>query len=133
MKEQRGALLTILAVLFALGAIQDFLKPFRFEGPNTALVVMGTRLHGPLNIVMSIVLGIFLAIYAAGVWRMSRYALILALIYAAHVTINIIVFPIRYRGEDNGPILLQVMFTVLALAIPWTAATVLWRRRAELA
>jgi len=33
LKGQRGALLTILAVLFALGAIQDFLKPFRFEGP----------------------------------------------------------------------------------------------------
>lgn len=97
------------------------------------MVVMGTRLDGPLNIVMSMVLGVFLVVYAAGVWRMKRYALVLAFIYAAHVTINIIVFPIRYRGEDNGPILLQVMFTVLALAIPWTAATVLWHRRAELA
>ena len=36
--SKRSAVLTVLAVLFALAALEDLLKPFRLEGPTT-----GTR------------------------------------------------------------------------------------------
>lgn len=131
-RPRRGILLTVLAILFALAAIQDILKPLHLEGPTTGLVFLGTRLSGSGNVVMSILLGIFLATYAVGVWRMNRYALTLGFIYALYVVFNIVVFPIRYAGQDNGSVAFLVVFIILAIAIPWAAAILLWRRRAEL-
>ena len=90
-KPHRGPLLTVLAILFALAAIQDILKPLHLEGPTTGLVFLGTRLSGSGNLVMSVVLAIFLASYAVGVWRMNKYAVTLAFIYAVYVVFNIVV------------------------------------------
>jgi hypothetical protein len=131
-KPQRGTLLTVLAILFALAAIEDILKPLHLEGPTTGLVFLGTRLSGSGNAIMSILLAIFLATYAVGVWRMKRYALTLGFIYAIYVVFNIVVFSIRYAGQDNGSVAFQVVFVILAIAISWAAAILLWRRRAEL-
>ena len=131
-RPARGIALTILALLFGLAAIQDILKPLHLEGPTTGLVFLGTRLSGAANLVMSIVLALFLAAYAVGVWRMSRYALTLAFIYAVYVVINIVIFPLKYAGENNGSPAFQIAFVIGAIAIPWAAAILLWRRRAEL-
>jgi hypothetical protein len=131
-KPHRGLLLTVLAILFALAAIQDILKPLHLEGPTTGLVFLGTRLSGSANLVMSIVLAIFLASYAVGVWRMKKYALTLGFIYAVYVLFNIVIFSIRYAGENNGPPAFLVGFTIGAIVLPWAAAILLWRRRDEL-
>jgi hypothetical protein len=131
-QPQRGTLLTVLAILFALAAIEDILKPLHLEGPTTGLVFLGTRLSGSGNAIMSILLAIFLATYAVGVWRMKRYALTLGFIYAIYVVFNIVVFSIRYAGQDNGSVAFQVVFVILAIAISWAAAISLWSRRAEL-
>lgn len=128
-ETKRGVLLTIFAVLFALGAIQDALKPFR---PTTNLVFLGTRLTGTANIVMSVVVAIFLISYAAGVWHMSKYALPLSFIYGVYVVINIIGYSVRYAAHDKIPVWLFVVFAVFAIAIPWGSAVILWQRRAEL-
>ena len=113
-KPHRGILLTVLAIPFALAALQDILKPLHLEGPTTGLVFLGTRLSGPGNTVMSVVLALFLAIYAV------------------YVLFNIVVFSIRYAGEDNGSPAFQFGFTIGAIAIPWASAILLWRRRDEL-
>ena len=131
-KPYRGLLLTALAILFAMAAIQDILKPLHLEGPTTGLVFLGTRLSGSANLVMSVVLAIFLASYAVGVWRMNKYALTLGFIYAIYVLFNIVVFPIRYAGENNGSPAFLFGFTIGAIAIPWACAILLWRRRDEL-
>jgi len=131
-KPHRGLLLTVLAILLALAAIQDLLKPLHLEGPTTGLVFLGTRLNGSGNLVMSVVLAIFLASYAVGVWRMNKYALTLGFIYAIYVLFNIVVFPIRYAGENNGSPAFLFGFTIGAIAIPWACAILLWRRRDEL-
>ncbi|MGO9451683.1 MAG: hypothetical protein ACLQDV_11675 [Candidatus Binataceae bacterium] len=127
--DKRGILLTIFAILFALGAIQDALKPFR---PTTNLVFLGTRLTGTTNIVMSIVVAIFLIGYAASIWFMSKYALPLSFIYGVYVVINIVGYIIRYAAHDKVPVWGLIVFTVLAIAIPWGSAMMLWRHRAEL-
>jgi hypothetical protein len=64
---------------------------------------------------------------------MSRYALPLSVIYAVHVLLNVIIFPIKYSGEYKDSVWLLILFTMLAIAIPWGAALILWRHRAELA
>jgi hypothetical protein len=131
-KPHRGLALTVLAILFALAAIQDLLKPLHLEGPTTGLVFLGTRLSGSGNLVMSIVLAIFLATYAVGIWRMNKYALTLGFIYAVYVVFNIVVFSMKYAGENNGSPAFLFGFVISAVAIPWGAAILLWGRRAEL-
>jgi hypothetical protein len=131
-QRRRGFLLTVLAILFALAAIEDILKPLHLEGPTTGLVFLGTRLSGSANLVMSVVLAIFLASYAVGIWRMKKYALTLGLIYAVYVTLNIVIFSIRYAGENNGSPAFQIGFTIGAIVLPWGSAILLWRRRHEL-
>ena len=49
--KSRGVTLTIFAVLFALLAISDFLKPFHLE-LNEGFVFLGTKLTGAANAVM---------------------------------------------------------------------------------
>ncbi len=133
MQSRRGVLLTVLAVLFGLGAIQDLLKPFHLEGPTTGLVFLGTRLSGMPNVVMSMVLAIFLFSYAAGVWRMRKYALPMSVIYGVYVVINLVVFSIKYAGQDNGPVSFLIVFLAGAIIIPWGAVLLLWSRRTQLA
>jgi len=132
-QPKRGILLTIFSVLFLIGAIQDALKPFHLEGPQTALVFLGHRLTGAANVVMSIVLAVFLFSYAAGIWRMKKYALAMSFIYGVYVLINLTVFTITYSGQDNGPVSFLIAFTLGAIIIPWGAAITLWRNRAVLA
>ena len=131
--SRRNAVLTVLAVLFALAAIEDLLKPFHLEGPTTGLVFFGTRLSGMSNAVLGPLLGIFLLIYAAGIWQMRRYAIYLAYVYAAYVAINLLLFtatnpPPASRGE----MIFGVVYSILALALTWGAAISLTRSRAEL-
>jgi hypothetical protein len=131
-RPHRGLLLTALAVLFALAAIQDLLKPLHLEGPTTGLVFLGTRLSGSANLVMSVVLAIFLASYAVGIWRMNKYALTLGFIYAVYVLFNLVIFSIKYAGEDSGSPAFLIGFIISAIAIPWVSVLLLWRRRHEL-
>ena len=131
-RPHRGPLLTALAILFALAAIQDILKPLHLEGPTTGLVFLGTRLSGSANLAMSVVLGVFLASYAIGVWRMNKYALTLGFIYAVYVLFNVVIFPIRYAGQNNGSPAFLFGFVISAIAIPWASVILLWRRRDEL-
>ena len=69
--KSRGAALTIFALLFALLAISNFLKPFSHD-PGVGFVFMGVRLHGTGNAIMGPLFGFLLAIYAYGIWTMRR-------------------------------------------------------------
>ncbi|MGB9381598.1 hypothetical protein, partial [Candidatus Binatus sp.] len=93
--SRRGTALTVLAILFPILAVSDILKPLHLEGPTTGLVFFGKRLSGAPNAILGPILGIVLLIYAAGIWRMSRYALYLGYAYAIYVTINLILFSAR--------------------------------------
>ena len=77
-EAKRGGLLTTLAILFALVAIEDLLKPFKLEGPETGLVFFGTRQTGLANAILGSALGFVLLAYPAGIWRMRRYAIRIA-------------------------------------------------------
>jgi hypothetical protein len=115
-----------------MAAIQDLLKPLHLEGPTTGLVFLGTRLSGSANLVMSVVLAIFLASYAVSIWGMNKRALTLGFIYGVYVLFNIVIFSIRYAGENNGSRAFLFGFVISAIAIPWASVIVLWRRRDEL-
>src|SRR5438552_15268514 len=121
--SKRSAVLTVLAVVFALAALEDLLKPFRLEGPTTGLVFFGTRLSGMSNETLGPLLGIFLLIYAAGIWQMRRYATYLAYTYALYVAINLLLFTATNpRPASHAETIFGSGYSILALAFTWAAA-----------
>src|SRR2546430_3298248 len=126
--SKRSAVLTVLAILFTLAAVEDLLKPFRLEGPTTGLVFFGTRLSGISNATLGPLLGIFLLTYAAGIWQMRRYAIYLAYTYAIYVAINLLLFtatnPLPASQSD---IIFGIVYSILALALTSCAAISLIR------
>lgn len=132
-EKSRGTTLTVLAILFALLAITDILKPFHLEGPTTGLVFFGKRLAGTPDAILGPLLGIILLIYAAGIWRMRRYALGLGYAYAIYVAINLVLFSVRNPPPaSQSERIFGIVYVILALAFTWGTAILLGRRKAEL-
>jgi hypothetical protein len=130
---RRSSALTILAILFAILAITDILKPFHLEGPTTGLVFFGRRLSGVPDAILGPILGIILLTYAAGIWRMRRYALYLGFVYAIYVTINLIVYTATNPPPaSQGEVIFGIVYSILALVFSWGTAILLNRRKANL-
>jgi hypothetical protein len=131
----RGIALTVLAVVLALLAVSDMLKPLRLEGADTGLVFLGRRLTGPAGVTAGMAVGAFLAIYAIGVWGLHRWALPVAWAYAAYVTLNLVLFPFRTPQPPDAGIgytVFGVVYAVLAIGGSVACAVLLGRRRADL-
>lgn len=132
-ESRRGGALTFFAAIFVLLAIQDLLKPFRLEGPDTGFVFLGHRLVGPYAYVGAL-MALFLLTLAVAIWQMRRLALPMAYAYAVYVVINLVVFTMRYPAPTNtGEQVFGIVFSVLAIGGSWAVALILTRRRAELA
>ena len=132
-QSKRGTVLTVLAVLLVLLALEDLLKPFRLEGPTTGLVFFGTRLTGTADTIIAPLFGLFLLYYASTIWRMSRAALYIAFGYAIYVTLNLTLYTLKYppptvRAEQ----IFGIVYSILAFALTWGTAILLWRRKADL-
>jgi hypothetical protein len=131
--SRRDGALTTLAILFAILALTDILKPLHLEGPTTGLVFFGKRLSGTPDAILGPILGIILLIYAAGIWRMRRYAMYLGFAYAIYVTINLALYSARNPAPPSqGDMIFGIVYIVLALAFSWGTAILLSRRKAEL-
>jgi hypothetical protein len=131
--SRRSGALTILAILFAILAVSDILKPLHLEGATTGLVFFGKRLSGTPDAILGPILGIILLIYAAGIWRMRRYALYLGYAYAIYVTINLALFSVRNPPPaSQGDMIFGLVYIVFALAFSWGTAILLSRHKGEL-
>ena len=131
--SKRSTALTTLAILFAILAVTDILKPLHLEGPTTGLVFFGKRLSGVPNAILGPILGIFLLTYAAGIWRMRRYAMSLAYAYAIYVTINLVLYSARNPPPaSQGERIFGLVYFVLALASSWGTAVLLRRSKEDL-
>lgn len=133
-ESKRGPLLTTIAILFALVAISDILKPLKLEGSTTGLVFFGVRQTGAANAILGPMLGLILVAYAAGIWMMRRYAMVIGWIYAIYVAINLILFVMRNPpAQTQGEMIFGIVYMILAIAITFGTAIILRRRRADLA
>ena len=111
----------------------SLLKPFKLEGPQTGLVFFGTRQTGLANAILGAALGVILLTYAGGIWRMRRYAIRIAWLYAAYVIINLLLFTTRNPAPQNqAEMIFGIVYTIGAIAITVGAASALTRRRADL-
>lgn len=128
----RGRALTVVAILFALLAVSDLMKPLELS-PEEGFVFFGHRLKGTANAVAGPLFGVFLLVYAWGIWGMRRWALPMGVLYAAWVIVNLVTF--RLWGpvqEGVGYAIFGVVYAVVAIGVSVGTARALARRRAEL-
>jgi hypothetical protein len=128
-KPRRGPVLTAFAVLFALLALSNLSKPL--SGGNAGFVFLGTKTVGIANAILGPAFGLFLLIYALGIWQQKRFALPLAWAYAAYVLINLILFTIKTPDRWQSP-LFGLAYAAIALGVSWGSAILLTHRRAQL-
>jgi len=128
----RGAALTTFAVLFAILAVSNFLKPFHFD-PHGGLVFFGIKTTGLTNTILSVAWGIFLVVFAAGIWQLRRWSLPIAIAYAPYVVLNGVLFTVRNASASNQPgPAVAILSGAVGIGVPVTTAILLWRRRAQL-
>src|SRR6202011_5974973 len=123
-----GALLTTIAILFAILAVTDILKPLKLEGPTTGLVFFGTRQTGQNNLILGPLMGAILIFYAAGIWRMRRYAMIVGWLYAFYVIANLVLYTqLNPPAKTQGEMIFGVVYMILAITITVGTAIILTR------
>ena len=83
-----------MTILFVILAISDFTKTLQhMRNPGLGLVLLGHRLEAPgANIIAGNLFGIFLLIYAVGIFRMRAWVLPIAIVYAFWVPVNEVMF-----------------------------------------
>lgn len=130
MGRNRGWFLSVAAVLFALLALSNFLKPV-LASDNTGFVFFGHRLSGVPNAILGPLFGLMLIAYVIAIWQMRRYALPLGWAYAAYVVANMVLFSLHTTDKPPSPAFV-VATLVIGLGIPIGAAVVLTQKRAQL-
>ena len=121
-RTERGTLLSIFAILFAVLAVSNLLKPLQILGEETGFVLFGTRLTGTANLIAGPLAGVYLLAYAYGIWRMKRFAVGMAHAYALYVVLNLLLF--MYQGPPNAAEPSSVVASVLFAAYPIVAVGV---------
>ena len=126
----RDRTLTVFAVLFALLAVSNFLKPLQIGGSRTGFVLLGQRLTGTANAILGPLFGLYLLVYAAGIWRMRRYALAMGWAYAAYVVVNLLLFNVLTpRPPGAGYLVFGLVYVGVAVGVSSGAAWALTKRK----
>lgn len=129
----RDRTLTVLAILFALLGVSNLLKPLQLEGAETGFVLLGRRLDGSANAIVAPIFGVYLLVYAAGIWGRRRWALPMGMVYAAYVILNLILFPFRTPHPPGiGYQIFGVVYAAVAIGVSVFAVRALRARRDSL-
>ena len=123
----RGIFLTVMAVLFVLLALSNMTKLLQHlrDPSHLGLVIFGYRLQTPLaNAVFGPIFGLILLVYAWGIWRMKRWVLPLAILYALYVPWNLVLFWFAHGGDPHRSLRFIVQY--LAIAITGSVGTGLY-------
>jgi hypothetical protein len=128
-ETKRGPVFTVFASLFALLALSNLSKPF--SGGHAGLVFLGTKTAGLANDILSPAFGIYLLVYAWGIWTQKRWAIPMAWAYAVWVPINMALFTMKTPQNWGSPVFGLVYMTI-AIGVSWGSAILLTRNRATL-
>lgn len=118
--------LRVLAVLFGLLAVSNFLKPFTADD-KTGFVFFGRRLDGTPNLIAGWSFAVLLAAYAAALWREKAAALPIGIAYAAYVSANLFLFVLRSPAATGSAAIFGMVYTVVALGCAWGAVALMMR------
>lgn len=129
----RGRALTIFAVLFGILAISNMLKPLQIGGAQTGFVFFGQRLAGAANTIAGPLFGLYLLVYALGIWNMKRFALPMSHAYALYVVLNLILFSMRNEQPPGvGYQIFGIVYAAVAIGVSVGSAVLLTQRKTEL-
>lgn len=129
-EPRRGVWLTICAICFALLAVSNVLKPWHLWGQS--FVFFGMPLEGMKNAIIGPLFGVFLAVYAYGVWTMRRFAMAMGHAYATYVIINMTLWRLGDPDTSPGHVMGGLVSAAIAIGVSLSAAVILTRRKAEL-
>jgi hypothetical protein len=75
----------------------------------------------------------FLLILVTGVWRMRRYASVMADCYAVYVLLNVAIYAtVHPLPNTSAEVIFAVVYETIAVAGAWTLAILLHRERSYL-
>lgn len=133
-EKDRSRTFTILAVLFAVLAVSNLLKPFQIFGDQTGFVLFGRRLVGTANMIAGSLCGLYLLFYALGIWWRKRFALPMAHAYATYVVLNVLLF-MAYNEQPPGVVylLFGVIYSAVAIGVSCWAAIFITKHKTALA
>jgi len=123
--------LRAFALLFALMALSNTLKPFAYTA-TTGFVLLGQRLSGMPNVVVSLAFAAFLAFYARSIWTERRIAVPLGFAYALYVIVNLVLWNFRAPPDTVTPLIFGLPYLVSAIGVSSGAAWLLRRHRERL-
>lgn len=118
--------LRAFAVLFALLAVSNFAKPLGLDS-ETGFVFLGRRLTGTPNLIAGWSFAVFLAFYAASLWREKAAALPLGIAYGAYVSANLFLFTLHTPATTDSARLFGLVYTIFALGGAWGAVALMMR------
>jgi len=125
--------LRVFAVLFALLAVSNLLKPLQLGGAETGFVFFGQRLSGTANMIAGPLFGLYLLLYAFGIWRMKRFALPMGHAYATYVVLNLLMFTAKNTPPPGiGYRTFGIVYSLIAVGVSVGAAYLLTKHKAEL-
>jgi len=124
-------LLRSAALLFALMALSNLLKPFAYT-EGVGFVLLGQRLQGTPNTIAALLFSAFLAVYAWSIWKERRMAVGLGAFYSLYVIANLVLWNFRKPEGPSPPLLFTLPYLVSAIGVSAGAAALLWRYRARL-
>jgi len=107
-----------MAVLFVVLAFSDFTKAWQhFKEPaRGGLVIFGYRLQTIAgNAIFGPLFGLYLLAYVAGIWRMKRWVLPLAIVYAFYVPVNMVMFWYANGGDPHRSTGFIIRYVAVAL------------------
>jgi hypothetical protein len=118
-------------VLFLILAISNLGKGLQI-GAETGFVFLGQRLTGTPNAVLGAIFGVYLLIYAYGIWTLRTWALPMGIAYLGYVVLNLVLYSVR--GPKTPPGIGYVLFglTYMAVAIGVSGGAVYLLKNADL-
>jgi len=124
--------LRVFAVAFALLAISNLLKPLEL-GETTGFVFFGQRLSGTPNLIAGVFFGLYLLVYAWGIWRMKRFVVGMSHAYAVYVVLNLLLFWNKNpMPPDIQTRIFGFVYIFVALGVSGGAAFLLTKHKALL-
>ena len=125
------SVLRVFAALFVLLAVSNLLKPLEMNESH-GFVLFGTRLAGTANMIAGPVFGIYLLVYAIGIFMQRRYAVGMGVAYAVYVIANLVAWSMFKPETAQSSLAFSLGYMAVAIGVSSGAAWLLWKQREAL-
>ena len=71
------------------------------------------------------IVGVYMLVYAFGLWTRKAWALLMGVAYAVFATLNVVLFPLL-QGLGEMQAWQYGVFGILAIGVPWAAVLLLY-------